>query len=241
MSQAIEQFVNRVIIYANPTEAEEPSIRSELEDHLYTKVEELVKQGETREDAVFQAIEAQGRADEVGYGLRKFRWVDVRTKGTARGFIAIGPRAVGVFAFGGVAVGVFAFAGISIGLFGFGGIVLSLLFGWGGCVVSVGSAYGGLALGTIAIGGVAAGVYVAGGTAFGIYAAGASHATWSLHAFKEAPDWIRPLIQETLSGSTYVFLNALLVTAWLALFAFMLLMQRRERNRIYRADPRLVE
>lgn len=242
MSQAIRQYINRVVIYANPTEAEEPQIRNELEDHLCTKVEELVEQGESREDAIFQAIEAQGRPDKVGYGLRKFRWVDVRHRGTARGFIAIGPKAVGVFAFGGATLGVFSFGGFSAGLFAFGGFSLALLFGWGGFVVSLlGVAYGGVALGLLALGGFAAGVYAMGGTVIGIYANGPGSSTCTLLPFSDAPNWIQSILNFSESDHWFGIFNIIIVSGWIILFYFMWIMQRRERRRIHNADPQLVE
>lgn len=242
MSQAIEQYINRVIIYANPTEAEEPQIRSELEDHLCSKVEDLVGQGMVREDAIFQAIEAQGRPDEVGYGLRKFRWVDVRHRGTARGFIAIGPRAVGIFAFGGAALGVFSFGGFSAGVFAIGGFSLGLLLAWGGFVVSLfGVGYGGAAIGLLALGGMALGVYAMGGSVVGIYAKGAASSTVSLFPFSDAPAWVQSLLTFHGRDSFYVILNIVLVVGWLISFAFMMVLQQKERRRIRAADPRLVE
>jgi hypothetical protein len=212
-----------------------------LEDHVYTKVEELEKEGVPREDAIFQAIDTQGRPDVVGYGLRKFRWIDVRSKGTARGFIAVGPRAVGVFAFGGVTMGVFAFGGVSLGVFGMGGLVLSLLLGWGGCVVSLFSAYGGVALGALAFGGLAVGIYVTGGTALGLYAKGASGTTWSLYSFDAAPDWIQSMFKTIMNGSFFATMSIILVVVWFVIFGFMMYMMNKERRRIYRADPQLLD
>jgi len=89
---------------------------------------------------------------------------------TARGWIAVGERAVGLFAFGGVAMGGFAFGGICLGLTGFGGIAAGG-FAWGGLAIG-GLAWGGVALGYIAFGGMAAGVYAIGGQAFGLEVTG---------------------------------------------------------------------
>jgi len=126
MSRALKKYLDRVMIYANRNEKDAAQIRAELEDHLLKKIDDLEAGGLSREDAVFGAIEDHGHPRTVGYGLRKrFSWVDVRTHGTARGFIAIGPKAIGVFAFGGTAFGLFAFGGVALGLVAFGGLALA--------------------------------------------------------------------------------------------------------------------
>jgi hypothetical protein len=168
MSQAIEAYLDRVMAYAHlREESEAMRVRAELRDHLLEKADVLTKNGTLREDAVYQTVKAHGPAPIVGYALRpKFPWVDVRTAGTARGFIAIGPKAVGVFAFGGLSIGLFSFGGVSIGVVGIGGCVLSLLAGWGGVVVTLlGLALGGCAIGLIAVGGLSIGGWTAGGPA----------------------------------------------------------------------------
>ena len=145
MSRALQKYLDRVMIYANRDEKDAAQIRAEQEDHLLKKIADLEADGLSREDAVFQAIEGHGHPRTVGYGLRKrFSWVDVRTHGTARGFIAIGPKAIGVFAFGGAAFGLFAFGGFALGLVAFGGLALAALLSFGGCYVAIiGFAYGG--------------------------------------------------------------------------------------------------
>jgi hypothetical protein len=168
VSQAIEAYLDRVMAYAHlREESEAKRVRAELRDHLLEKADVLTGKGTPREDAVFQTLQAHGPASVVGYGLRpKFPLVDVRTVGAARGFIAIGPKAVGVFAFGGLAIGVFSFGGLSIGIIGIGGLVLSLLAGWGGVTVTLlGLALGGFAIGLIAVGGLSVGGYTPGGPA----------------------------------------------------------------------------
>ena len=166
MSQAIESYLDKVMGYANLRDADKATrVRAELRDHLLEKADVLTKQGTPREDAVFQTVEAHGPPSRVGYGLRpKFPLVDIRTVGTARGVVAIGPRAIGIFAFGGFAIGVFSLGGLSIGVVGMGGCVAALLLGWGGvALVPTGVAFAGLALGLVAIGGLPLGGWTAGG------------------------------------------------------------------------------
>lgn len=168
MSQAIEAYLDKVMAYAHlPREGEAKRVREELRDHLLEKADVLTKNGTPREDAVFQTLRAHGPASIVGYGLRpKFPLVDIRTVGTARGVVAIGPKAVGIFAFGGMAIGVFSFGGLSIGVVGMGGCVLALLGGWGGIgFVPLGIALAGCAIGLIAIGGFSLGGWTGGGPA----------------------------------------------------------------------------
>jgi hypothetical protein len=168
MSQAIEAYLDKVMAYAHlREEVEAKRVRTELRDHLLEKADVLTGQGTPREDAVFQTLRAHGPASIVGYGLRpRFPLIDIRTAGTARGVVAIGPKAVGVFAFGGLSIGVFSFGGVSFGVVGIGGCVAALLAGWGGVVVSpVGLALAGCAIGLIAIGGLSIGGWTAGGPA----------------------------------------------------------------------------
>ncbi len=94
---------------------------------------------------------------------------------TARGWIAMGERAIGLFAFGGIAMGGFTFGGISLGLASFGGIAAGG-FAWGGVAIG-GLAWGGIAIGYVAMGGVAAGVYAIGGKAFGLELSGSGNQT----------------------------------------------------------------
>src|SRR3954468_9573579 len=144
MSQAIEAYLDKVMAYAHlREEGEAKRVRAELRDHLLEKTDVLAAQGTPREDAVYQTLKAHGPASTVGYGLRpKFPLVDIRTVGTARGVVAIGPKAVGIIAFGGLAIGVFSFGGVSIGIVAMGGFVAALLGGWGGmALVPLGIAF----------------------------------------------------------------------------------------------------
>ncbi|MHC4285577.1 MAG: hypothetical protein ACYSWZ_21795 [Planctomycetota bacterium] len=106
MSRALQKYLDHIMVYTNRNEKDTAQIRKELEDHLLKKIADLQTEGLSHEDAVFGAIEDHGHPRTVGYGLRKHQWIDIRTRGTARGFIAIGPKAVGTIAIGGFALGV---------------------------------------------------------------------------------------------------------------------------------------
>ncbi len=195
MSQAVETYLERVMQCAaidDPQQASE--IRAEQRDHLEEKIERLKAEGVAAEDAVFQTLDEHGDAITVGYGLRpRMRLVDVRAKGTARGIVAIGPKAVGVFAFGGVATGVFAFGGVTCGVFTIGGLSLALLFSWSGlAIVPLGVAYAGFGLAPIAIGGYVSGIVVAGAYADGVYAMGGTAISHYTEA--TAPAWMKSIM-----------------------------------------------
>ena len=165
MSRALQKYLDHVMIYANRKEEDAAKIRLELEDHLRQKIAELEAGGAASEDAVSQAIKAHGSPRTVGYGLRKgVALLDVRTEGTARGVVAIGPRAVGLFAFGNVAVGLFAFGNVAVGMVAFGAVALAGLISVGGLSL----APLGIAAGVAAAGRVACGVIAGGGLAVGL-------------------------------------------------------------------------
>jgi hypothetical protein len=169
MKSILDRYLDRVLVYANKPEAEAEAIRKELKDHLMQKVDDLAKNGLSREEATFEALRQHGDPRTIGYKLRgPFPWIDIRTQGTARGVIAIGPRAVGIFAFGGFAAGIFAFGGFSLGLFSAGGFALGLLCAWGGFGMG-GVVSGGMALGIVAVGGMAVGLLAAGGAGVGAW------------------------------------------------------------------------
>lgn len=239
MSRALDKYLDQVMIYANRKPAEAEAIRAELRDHLMTKVEDLKAQGIPPEDAVFQAIEDAGHPRKVGYGLRpKFPWIDIRHQGTARGVIAIGPKAVGVIASGGAAFGVISFGGLSVGILSIGGFAAGLLLAWGGfAFVPLGLAYGGFALGLLAIGGMAAGIIAVGGTAAGIWATGVSCA--SAYPIEQVPEWMKGLLsfsQTHVGALTLLFLGLFMPTFALTQWAVV-----REKLRIKNADPTLLE
>ena|GEM_PF-4270343 len=169
MSRILEKYLDHVMVYADRDERDSAEIRAELKDHLLKKIADLESEGLSHEDAVFGAVEDHGRPKTVGYGLRKHRWIDVRTQGTARGFVAIGPRAVGTFAIGGVAVGVFSFGIAAIGLVSFSVVGIALLYCYG---MALAIAPAGLANGTVAVGVMAVGFLPCGLVVFGPHALG---------------------------------------------------------------------
>jgi len=240
MSLALNEYLDRVMVYANRSPEEAAEIRAELEDHLLKKVSELEAGGMPREDAVYQAVKDYGSPRIIGYGLRpRFPLIDVRTCGTARGVFAFGPKAVGIFAFGGIACGVFAFGGLATGLFTMGGFALSLILAFGGFAIApVGIAYGGFAAGALALGGCALGIYSSAGLGIGIWGAPAG-AAMSLYPAEQSPSFLNTVsnwltqyqwaIQATFFA---IFIPGLLVN---------LLFQRKEYARIRDADPDFVE
>lgn len=228
------------MVYANDP-AREDQIRAELRDHLELKIGELEERGLAREDAVFKALESHGHPRVVGYGLRRWRWFDVRSHGTARGFIAIGPRAVGVFAFGGATLGIFSCGGLSAGLFSLGGLALSLLVAWGGFAASLGLAYGGGALGLIAIGGMTCGVVAYGGSAVGLLAMGEG-IKYTLYTTENAPEALRNLAEIVkIDRTDWFIINICLLCILMTVLAVGTWMQQRELLRLRRADPGLAE
>ncbi|MEO1619106.1 MAG: serine/threonine-protein kinase [Planctomycetota bacterium] len=79
----------------------------------------------------------------------------------AKGWIAIGGKAVGGIAVGGSAVGVVAIGGAAIGVNAFGGAAIGLQSAIGGAAISAGASFGGAAIGVLAIGGGSLGVIIA--------------------------------------------------------------------------------
>lgn len=239
MSRAIETYLDRVIAYSNRKGEEARAVRDELRDHLLEKVERLKVQGTPAEDAVFIAIEENGQPHVVGYGLReKFPLLDVRAHGIARGFIAVGPKAVGVFAFGGVAVGVFAFGGVSLGVIGMGGVVGALLFAWGGLgVVPLGVAFCGLAVGLVAIGGFALGAVATGGAAIGLWAQGGFTASYYNHeTVPGALKWIGPWMPNDIE---MLYLSVAMIALYIPILIVNLKVSLNEQRRLRQADPSL--
>lgn len=239
MSRALDKYLDQVMIYANRKPDDAPAIRAELRDHLLTKVEDLKAQGIPPEDAVFQAIEDTGPAKKVGYGLRpRFPLIDVRQQGTARGVIAVGPKAVGIIACGGAAMGVVSYGGFAMGLLSVGGIAAGLLIGSGGIAFApIGLAYGGLVLGMLALGGMAFGLVAIGGTAVGFWAAGVSG--WSAHPMAEIPEPFKTMmdtVQPHQAAAGMIFLGVFILVFALTQWAVW-----REYRRIRIADPTLAE
>ena len=84
----------------------------------------------------------------------------------AKGWIAIGDKAVGLFAAGNFAFGGIAIGGISCGLFSFGGLALG------------GVAFGGLTIAGLSLGGLAIGLAAIGGLGLGIWSYGGAAISW---------------------------------------------------------------
>jgi hypothetical protein len=236
MSRALQKYLDHVMIYANRKEEDAIKIRAELEDHLLQKIADLEAQGLPREDAIFQAIEDHGTARTVGYGLRKgFALLDVRTEGTARGFIAIGPRAVGIIAFGNVAVGLFAFGNFAFGALAFGALAIAGLLSLGG----ISLAPLGAAVGLAAVGRTAFGMIACGGLAIGL------RVPWAIDgvSFLSGENGLQ--FQQhfrTYEGTV----SLIAITLWLFLVfpvlnGVMCSIKRNEYLRIEKADPKLVE
>ena len=236
MSRALEKYLDHVMIYANRRPDEAAKIRLELEDHLKQKITELEAQDLPKEEAVARAIKAHNTVRAVGYGLRKgFPLLDVRTEGTARGIVAVGPRAVGVIAFGNVAVGLFAFGNISLGFIAFGAVALAGSVAVGG----VSLAPLGAALGLAAVGRVACGIIAAGGLAVGL------SIPWAVDrvSFLSGDNGLRFLqhFRTLVRDGTGNFAVILLVMWFFMVFPFlngiMCSIQRDEYRRIKKADP----
>ena len=251
MELALETYLNRVMIYANRSEPEASAVRAELEDHLQKKIAVLMERGMTHSDAVFQAVEDHGAPQTVGYGLREaFPWLDVRHKGTAKGVIAIGPKAVGVVAIGGCAAGVFSLGGFAAGLFSLGGFSLALFLAFGGLALApVGIAYGGAALGLVAIGGFASGMIASGGVAMGMWVPGGGN-VMSYYTQETVPQTLR-ILDDYLSFSSIesqrgwwranVIVNIVLYAFLFIGLAANAVLLSKETRRIREADPTLLE
>ena len=236
MSRALNKYLDQVILYSNRKEKDAAKIRAELEDHLRQKITDLQTGDMPREDAVFQAIEDHGTARTVGYSLRKgFALLDVRTEGTARGFVAIGPRAVGIIAFGNIAFGLFAFGNIALGALAFGALTIGGLLSLG--IISL--APFGAAVGLAAAGRAAFGMIACGGLALGL------QVPWAIDGVNLlSGDNGLQFLQHFGTQEGTVALIA--ITAWLFLVfpvmnGIMCSIKRNEYLRIEKADPKLIE
>ncbi|HUW18077.1 MAG TPA: hypothetical protein VMW16_02110 [Sedimentisphaerales bacterium] len=236
MSRALQKYLDHVMAYANRKQEDAIKIRTELEDHLMQKIADLEAQGLPREDAIFQAIEDHGTARTVGYGLRKgFALLDVRTEGTARGFVAIGPRAIGVIAFGGVAVGLFAFGGFAIGAIAFGWLAVAALISCGG----ISLAPMGAALGLAVLGRIAIGMVAGGGLAVGLWVPWAVDRV-SLLGGDDGLQFLQHF--RTFQSSVAV----VVIISWLFIISPFLTgvmgaIESSEHQRIEKADPKLAQ
>ncbi len=246
MSRALEKYLDRVMIYANRNEKDAAQIRAEQEDHLLKKIADLEESGLSREDAIFEAIEAHGHPRTVGYGLRKrFSWVDVRTHGTARGFIAIGPKAIGIIAIGGVAVGVFSYGGVSFGFMSFGLLSLGLITSIGAFSLSpLGLAFGAIALGIITFGLLSFAVTAMGLLTFSLVHPEPVYVSdcikiISYFTSETAPSYLlylRNLVENVMEWTLMPFWISCIV-----LLTVKLILSRKEHRRIENANPKLVE
>lgn len=171
MSRALQKYLDHIMVYANRNEKDTAQIRKELEDHLLKKIADLQAEGLSHEDAVFGAIEDHGHPKTVGYGLRKHQWIDIRTRGTARGFIAIGPKAVGTIAIGGFALGLFSCGIVGVGVISFSVVSIALLWSFGAAFAfaACGFAHGAVAVGLMAYGLWSVGVIAVGSQSIGVY------------------------------------------------------------------------
>ena len=240
MSLIIERYLDKVLAYANRPAEEASAIRNELRDHLLEKTEAFRKTGLSIEDAAVRATEEHGHPRTVGYRLRRrFPLIDVRSQGTARGWIAIGPRAVGVIAFGGVAVGVFACGGAAVGVVAMGGAAVALLAAWAGIGLAP-FAYCGIAVGGLAVGGIAIGAVAYGQAAVGLWVPSAGMSL-SYYPQGSAPEIIWHL--DPIIGRPWFLavLTAVLLAIMGISFAVGSLIQRKEQARLQAAVPRIIE
>jgi hypothetical protein len=246
MKNILDRYLDRVLLYANKPESESEAIRQELKDHLLQKVDDLAGSGLPREEAILETLRQHGSPKIIGYKLRgSFPWIDIRSHGTARGVIAIGPRAIGIFAFGGVAVGVFACGGAAIGLFSAGGFALGLLFAWGGLGIG-GVVSAGGAIGIVAAGGLAVGVVAAGGLAVGAWVPPiGDHAVIHSHyTAGNVPAFLRslePVLNADFFSTIFISKYMAIIMPSFMVAVFMLnLLQHREGKRVSPKDDWLI-
>lgn len=240
MNELLERYLDRVMIYAHRPEPEAAELRRELKDHLLQKIDDLTRGGLDRGSATLEALRRHGHPRVIGYGLRpRFPLLDVRSSGTARGVIAVGPRAVGIVAIGGVATGMVAFGGAALGLVSFGGFALGLLYTFAGFGCGF-VANAGFALGVVAVGGFALGLTAAGGKAIGLWVPyGADivrHYTPS-----NVPGWLRgldPLLNVSLFIETHL---VVILPLYLVMVFGLMVLRGREERRVGRGEDWLLE
>jgi hypothetical protein len=243
MISILDRYLDRVLVYANKPESESEAVRKELKDHLLQKVDDLAKNGLSREEATLEALRQHGSPRVVGYGLRgPFPWIDIRSHGTARGVIAIGPKAVGFFAFGGFAVGIVSFGGFSLGLFSAGGFALGLLCAWGG-FAGGGIVSGGMVLGAVAVGGMAVGLVTAGGASVGAWVPHGLTLAGSISHYTDAnvPPFLKslePVLNDEIRFTDHftIIMPVFMFTLIVVNFAMY-----RERNRVQADDGWLLD
>ncbi|MEM6885467.1 MAG: permease prefix domain 1-containing protein [Verrucomicrobiota bacterium] len=190
MSKLAPLYLERVFQFAELDPQEHREKWDELEDHLLSSIEAEKQAGLGDEEATLKAIRKMGHPQVIGSRLsRPWRWLDVRATGTARGFVAIGPKAVGVIAFGGYARGFIAIGGLSIGVISNGGLGIGL-FSWSGLSLALIS-YGGLALGGVTWGGLSAGILSQGGFVTALVSRGGGEVHSFYKSMAAAPEWIQ--------------------------------------------------
>lgn len=229
------------MIFANRNEADAPVIRAELKEHLLDKADDLQANGLSTDQALSQAIEDHGAPKTIGYALRpRFKWLDVRTHGTARGIIAIGPKAVGVVAIGGIATGVFAYGVLSLGLLSCGLLGIGLLIALGGVAIApFGAATGLIAIGLVAMGLVSVGIWATGWFIIsGLMWEGATYCySISQETWGTAPAYIQHIYKVLIPLCT---IRNIFYESSIVLLIAKLFLSRKELNRIKKADPSLV-
>jgi hypothetical protein len=245
MKSILDRYLDRVLVYANQPEPKAETIRKELKDHLLQKVDDLAKTGLSREEATLEALRQHGSPRVIGYKLRgAFPWIDIRSHGTARGVIAIGPRAVGIFAFGGIAVGVVACAPLAIGLFSAGFLAIGLAWAWA-FLAAGGIATSFVAIGVIATGWLAIGLVVDGDTTIGAWVPYPGHASFSISHYtaENVPQVLRSL--ESLLHGCAVFdqyaIQIFLPAYLLLILAPLNYLKYREGKRVASADDWLID
>ncbi len=243
MKNILDRYLDRVLIYANPPGPKAEAIRQELKDHLLEKVDDLAESGLSREEAMLEALRQHGPPKVIGYRLRgAFPWIDIRSHGTARGVIAIGPRAIGIFAFGGFAVGVVACGGAAVGVVSAGGFALGLLFAWAGFGMG-GIVAAGFALGIIATGGLAIGVVVEGAQSIGLWVPPWGHdgGVISHYTAQNVPAVLKAL--EPWLNASVIFSRyfAIITPIYLIACLALSLVQYRERKRVASEDDWLMD
>jgi hypothetical protein len=244
MNSILDRYLDRVLLYANKPKTEAEAIRKELKDHLLQKVDDLTKDGLSREEAVLEALRRHGSPKIIGYKLRgPFPWIDIRSHGTARGVIAIGPKAVGIFAFGGVAMGVVACGTVAVGFFSAGFLAVGLLLAWA-FIGAGGIAAAYLAVGAVAAGYTAIGLLANGDKAIGAWVPPTGHGPGivSHYTAENVPPFLKSL--EFLSKGCVSF-EQHVFTLFLPIYLLLILalgyMQYREGKRVASADDWLID
>jgi hypothetical protein len=244
MKSILDRYLDRILVYANKSESESEAIRKELKDHLLQKVDDLAKCGLSREEATLEALRRHGAPKVVGYGLRgPFPWIDIRSHGTARGVIAIGPKAIGVFAFGGVAVGVVACGTFAVGIFSSGLFAVGLLLAWAFLGVG-GVANAFISVGVVASGAAVIGLVVDGGQAVGLWVpAYESNPHFATYFTAENVPWIlrslEPILRGCNSFDRYVFTAFL--PAYLCVIPALGYLKYREGKRVTSSEDWIVD